>query len=288
MTFSKILCAIDFSKGSDQAIRHATRLAEAHRAELVLVHVYQPAAFVGGELAVGTELFQGIIDDARGFLDAAVTAIAHRPVSGVLATGIPWVQITEQLENHGFDLCVIGTHGRTGLRRFLLGSVAENVVRHAPCAVLTVHPEDEPRSFRHVLCPTDFSAASDEALALAVELVAADGRLELLHVLEAPVTYSGEVPIVDFSVELQQRSTAELEQRRARFAKVAITPHPRIGYAGGQILAALDDDPTIDLVVMGSQGRTGLARAILGSVAEKTVRHARCPVLVTRTPSSSS
>jgi len=283
MPFTKILCPIDFSKGSEQAVRHATRLAEAFRAELVLIHVYQPAAFVGGEIAVGAEMFQGIVDDARQFLDEAVRKIEYRPVSGVMATGTPWVEITKLLEGQPFDLCVIGTHGRTGLRRFLLGSVAENVVRHAPCAVLTVHPDDEPKPFRHVLCPTDFSASADLALDTAVALLASGGRIDLLNVIEAPVTYSGEVPIVDFGDGLDKQSLAELAKRRARIeGKAEVTAHSRIGYAGGQILAALDDDKSFDLVVMGSHGRTGVARVLLGSVAEKTVRHAHCPVLVTK------
>jgi len=181
---------------------------------------------------------------------------------------------------------VIGTHGRTGLARILLGSVAEKVVRHAPCPVLAIRPDDEPKPFTHALCPTDFSEDSRQAIDFAAELVQPSGTgITLLHVIEAPVSYSGELPDPDLIRELDRRSAAQLEAWAARLrsmSSIPVTTRCRVGWPGAEILAAVDHDPSIDLVVMGSHGRTGIKRALLGSVAEKVVRHARCPVCVAR------
>ncbi|MEO7733767.1 MAG: universal stress protein [Kofleriaceae bacterium] len=139
-----------------------------------------------------------------------------------------------------------------------------------------------------MLCPVDFSASARQATQLAVQLVQPGGAgITLLHVIEVPVAYSGEIRDPVFYRELDKRSTALLEEwgteLRTKTA-VPVSIRCRIGHPGAQTLAALDGDRTIDLVVMGSHGRTGIARALLGSVAEKVVRHASCPVLVARQP----
>jgi nucleotide-binding universal stress UspA family protein len=289
MTFKKILCPIDFSPGSQQATRVAVRMARETGAELVLVHAwYIPPSAYSVEAPFPAYVMQGIVDDSQRGLDGAVKeaiAAGAKHATGKLLTGVPWMQIVEELEKQAYDVCVIGTHGRTGLARVLVGSVAEKVVRHAPCSVLAVRPDGEVQPFHHALVPTDFSDSAAHALDLAATLVEPAGSITALHVIEVPVAYSGEVPIADFARDLDKRAAAALDkevERIKRTAKLPITARTRVGYPGAQTLAALDDDRTIDLVVMGSHGRTGIKRALMGSVAEKVVRHARCPVLVTR------
>jgi nucleotide-binding universal stress UspA family protein len=224
---------------------------------------------------------------AQGALDAVVreaTATGAKHVSGKLLAGAPWAEIVSQLAEEPFDLCVIGTHGRTGLARILLGSVAEMVVRHAPCSVLAVRPDGEEKPFVHALVPTDFSESARNALDLAAELIPPTGAITLLHVIELPV-YSGEITTEALASTLDSDAAAALDKEVARMkAKpcAQITVRPRSGSPGGQTLAVLDDDRSIDLVVIGSHGRTGIKRALMGSVAEKVVRHARSPVLVAR------
>jgi nucleotide-binding universal stress UspA family protein len=214
------------------------------------------------------------------------TAAGATKVSAKLVTGVPWVSLVELLEKQAFDLCVMATHGRTGLARVMLGSVAEKVVRHAPCSVLAVRPDSEPKPFTHVLVPTDFSESASNALDLAATLVRPGGAgITILHVIEVPVAYSGEISVTDFARDLDTRSTQALDSAAARVkgrVSVPVETRSRIGYPGAQTLGALEDDPSVDLVVMGSHGRTGIMRVLLGSVAEKIVRHAKCPVLVTR------
>jgi nucleotide-binding universal stress UspA family protein len=295
MRFTKILCPTDFSPGSQQALRVAVRMASEANAELVVVHAwYMPPSAFAGESMFPAELIQSMIDDSRRGLDAAVrdaAAAGAKHVSGKLLTGGPGAEIVGCLEKDAFDLCVIGTQGRSGLARILLGSVAEKVVRHSPCSVLAVHPDGGAKPFSHVLVPTDFSESAEHALDLAAQLVLPDGAITLLHVIELPFGYVGEPLAADFARDLDKHSRAALDKAVSRLtSKVAVpvATSSRIGRPGVQTLAALDQDRSIDLVVMGSRGRTGIRRAVLGSVAEKVVRHARCPVLVVRTRSTTA
>jgi nucleotide-binding universal stress UspA family protein len=290
MTFTKILCPTDFSEGSRQAMRVAVHLAKETKAELVFAHAwYVPPSMYAGEYVFPPAVLGQMADDAQRELDGVVKqamADGAKRVSATLVTGVPWVELVELLEKQAFDLCVMATHGRTGLPRIMLGSVAEKVVRHAPCSVLAVRPDSEPRPFTHVLVPTDFSPSAKSALELAAELVRPGGAgVTVLHVIEVPVAYSGELRVADFARDLDTRSSealAKAAEHVKRRASVPVSTTSRIGYPGAETLAALDADPSIDLVIMGSHGRTGIKRALLGSVAEKVIRHARCPVLVAR------
>jgi nucleotide-binding universal stress UspA family protein len=291
MTLHKILCPIDFSAGSQRALEVAAGLARRTAAELVLAHVwYVPPAVYGSPYPVAPDTMEDLADDnRRGLADAVREAsrLGAERVTASFTVGIPWEQIVELLRNDAaFDLAVLGTHGRTGLGRFLLGSVTEKVVRHAPCSVLAVR-DSTVEGFGHVLCPTDFSDASRYAVELAAELATSPGAgITLLHVIELPVSYSGEMPAPGFVEDLDKQAGQLLEEWASELrakAAVPVVTRTRIGSPGGQALAVLDEDPVFDLVITGSHGRTGLRRALLGSVAEKLVRHARCPVLVART-----
>ena len=289
MTFHKILCPTDFSPGSEQALSLATRLASTEECELVVVHSWHlPPSAYSLENPFPPAVTQQFMSEAQARIDAAVQvarANGARRVSGQLVSGVPWMKIVEALDSQAFDLCVVGTRGRTGLGRVLLGSVAEQVVRHAPCSVLAVHPDGEPHPFKNVLVPTDFSASAEHALEVAGMMVASDGAVTLLHVIELPVPYSGKLPVVGIERELARQACewldAAVKALQTR-TQARVETLYRIGYPGAQTLAAMEDDRTIDLVVMGSHGRTGIKRALMGSVAEKVVRHARCPVLVAR------
>lgn len=290
MNLHKILCPIDFSSGSQKAMRVAARLAMDTDAQLVLFHAWDMSPIaLGPEFMVPPNLFQDVSDAAAKELDGAqreVSALGAKRVSTKLVNGLPWMMIVGELEEPTYDLVVVGTHGRTGLSRILLGSVAEKVVRHAPCSVVAVRPDGAVKPFTNILCPTDFSESSHQAADLAVDLVAPGGKgITLLHVLELPVAYSGEPAIEGFVRDLDKHASKLLDTWAARLrtkTTVPITTRARIGFPGAETLDVLDQDATIDLVVMGSRGRTGIARAILGSVAEKIVRHAKCPVLVAR------
>jgi nucleotide-binding universal stress UspA family protein len=287
MALTKILCPVDFSPGADRALQTAARLAAQTGAQLVVVHAwYIPPTAYSVEAPFPADVTERIIGDAQTRLDALREAQRGVEITTKLLCGVPWIQVVAELEQGPYDLCVIGTHGRTGLARVVLGSVATKVVRHAPCSVLVVRPDGEVKPFRHGLVPTDFSESAARAVDLAPQILEPGGRLSLLHVIEVPVDYAGVVPIGDALREIDKHASAALQAEASRVTaahNLPVTTTARIGYPGAETLAAVTADPSIDLVVLGTHGRTGIRRILLGSVAEKVVRHARCEVLVART-----
>jgi universal stress protein A len=142
MRFKNILCPVDFSASSRQALDAAVDLAVANAAPLTLLHAFQPPLSDGPSAQISGDVIQAMVDDDDKLL-AGWTAIATtagvKSVQAKTVTGVAWNEIVGLLEaDPTFDLVVMGTHGRTGLAHVLLGSVAERVVRHARCAVLIV------------------------------------------------------------------------------------------------------------------------------------------------------
>ena len=143
MTFKKILCAIDFSEPSRTALRAAAELARTSQATLVLVHVWQAPLWTTD---YGIQVPSDAFLEARGDEEAELASwraeaqqLGAVEVTTKFARGVPWDEIVGAArDDKAIDLIVLGTHGRTGVRRALIGSVAERVVRHAPCTVMVV------------------------------------------------------------------------------------------------------------------------------------------------------
>jgi nucleotide-binding universal stress UspA family protein len=147
MSFHKILCPTDFSPGSRQALHMAAALAREGRAQLVLAHVWQPSQWAtGGEFQLAPDVIRELVDSeeaelAKWKLEAKELGV--KEIATRFLTGAPWDQIVDAAQDdRGIDLIVMGTHGRTGLKHVLLGSVAEKVMRHAPCPVLIVRARE--------------------------------------------------------------------------------------------------------------------------------------------------
>ena len=146
MTFKKILCPVDFSEDSQKAVQVAAELARGSQAMLVLVYVWQPQMWMTD---YGMQWPNDALLEAQAIEEGKLGTCrvdAHRLGAAEVATkllrGEPWDQIvTTAREDPAIDLIVMGTHGRTGLRRALIGSVAERVVRHAPCTVMVVRAQ---------------------------------------------------------------------------------------------------------------------------------------------------
>jgi nucleotide-binding universal stress UspA family protein len=147
--FTRIVCATDFSDSSEHAQRYAIGLAEVFGAELRLVHVVElpflPTYSLAGvpNLALPVEQLE---EGARQHLEQAVAACRaiHANTEGTVRTGSPFVEVINYAREIEADLIVVGTHGRTGLSHMLIGSVAEKIVRKAPCPVLSIkHPDHD-------------------------------------------------------------------------------------------------------------------------------------------------
>ena len=143
----KILCPLDFSENSEHALLYARAFAQAHGAELLLLHVLEmPLSYLAPEVVLPPDLVDRQKESCTQNLTAITEAVRHDlpHTDWLLEEGNPFPRIIEVARQHAVDLIVMGTHGRTGLAHALVGSVAEKVVRKAPCPVLTVkHPEHE-------------------------------------------------------------------------------------------------------------------------------------------------
>lgn len=290
-TIEHILVPTDFSEASEAALATALDLARAFGARVTLLHAWSIPPFAYAE-AISWPLtdFQGA---AREALDGVLarTSKTYPKIGAVLREGGAWEQIVDVVKTRECDLVVMGTHGRHGLPRVVLGSVAAKVVRLSPVPVVTVAARQAPRqagaaegaakskSFARILVPTDFSEASERSIAHAVSLARTfQAQLTLVHVWRMPNTgYSEQLEWPNEAMERAARKA--LGDALARTQKLYGDTDAvlREGAEAQQILE-LVDKRNIDLVVMGTHGRRGISRLVLGSIAEKIVRLSPVPV----------
>jgi nucleotide-binding universal stress UspA family protein len=271
--FRTILVPYDLSRRSTRALGMAARLAGA-RGRVIVLHVANTYA----DRAVQKR----VVDEARRALERLVArTMASRPGPRVecrVERGDPFRKITAAAR--GADCILMSTAGRTGLRYIVVGSVAEKVVRHAPVPVLTFRPDARrgKELFRTILVPHDFSAHANRALELAASLAGADGRLIVLHVVAS---------LPEGANRIAKQVLADERRRLSRLVARWTAAHgaPAIECrveAGDPYRHIADAAREADSVVMCTVGRTGLPHLVIGSVAEKVVRHASVPVLTIR------
>ncbi len=194
--FKRILCPIDFSDASRHALDHAVAIAGWYESHITALHVIAPGfAFEPPilfaergrlkALPVDRDQMQARLDDWL-----RVATAARVPSESRISDGQPAESVLAQAQSLPADLIVLGSHGRSGFERLVLGSVTEKVLRNAVCPVLTVPPRAETAAklpFRRILCPVDFSVPSLAALQTAFSMAEeADARLIVLHVVDWP------------------------------------------------------------------------------------------------------
>ncbi len=283
--FRRILCPIDFEEGSLSALHLAKRLAVENDAELDVLHVRSTFA-VPARRGVATVVESE--ESARQKLEEIATRrlvnIRHRLL---VMTGRAAERVADVQSSLIVDLIVMSTHARRAVPHFFLGSVAERVIREAGCPVLTTRLATEPQSsttlkaFNRILCAIDFEESSLKALDLAGKLAAQTGaELYLLHVCPAVMIPLGG-PITD-QVMAEKLAKQKLEEVAARDL---LDLRYQILITTGDIAERVTNFQSalgIDLIVIGTHGRRAVPRFFLGSVAERVVREAACPVLTIR------
>jgi nucleotide-binding universal stress UspA family protein len=298
-----VLVATDFSPPSDAALTYGRALAQLFGATLHLLHVTENdflRSTPADPQAVGAGLKRALsarlTDEDRRTLHArAIVEVSDAAEHAIV----------EYARHEPIDLIVVGTHGRTGVSHALIGSVAERVVRTAPCPVLTVrHPEhefvfsDSQNSeaamilLKKILVATDFSEPSDAALAYGRELArTVNAQLLVLNVTDNIMAraYGGDGfvfsdPQLQGEVEATARKQADAllcqEDRDVLRAQAVVLTSNTPAFAIVDYARAND----VDLIVMGTHGRGAVAQLLMGSVAERVVRTAPCPVLTVRHP----
>jgi nucleotide-binding universal stress UspA family protein len=295
--FKRILCPVDFSDSSIRALAHAEALARWYEAQLTVLHVvptFEPIQ-VQAELGVPVQIVnpmprEEVVRQMRPFLERAGVSSEAQLIA---EAGDPRTTIVDQALTTRADLIVIGTHGRRGFTRLLLGSVAETVLHEAPCPVMTVSPHTEAAAsdvvtFKRILCPIDFSPSALLALGFALDLARqAGGLVTLLHVVE---WLAEEEPRTSAHFNVPEVRGYMVDDARQRLRSL-VAEESRVwceiddvivsGRAHREILRAAEARAA-DLIVMGSQGRGGVGLALFGSTTQQVVRSAACPVLTVR------
>jgi nucleotide-binding universal stress UspA family protein len=285
-----IVCPVDFSEFSARAYRHAQSLAEHYRAKLLALHVVELYRHLSLDFAPASlydEACEALCENGRQHLHEFVENHTHKEIQPqmVVTRGMPADVILSVAQAHEANVIVMGTHGRRGFDRLMLGSVTDRVMRTAPCPVLVVgrSPHDSAatgddqgpnhRLIRILFC-ADFSQDSEHALKYALSAREEyDAELTLLHVLEGPTAEMGTAALSAAAEKLGQLIPAD--GRKSPKFKTAV----RVGKPYQQIIEFAQQTQT-DLVGMGVRGRGALDVAVFGSTTYRVMQLGPCPVLV--------
>ena len=289
---TRILCPVDFSEVSRHALDAAVAIARQQRASVTALNVVPPPQAAYSAVGVGAYVpYVYTAEDLQEFqkaLDRFVAGVDY-PVTAVLVEALVVNEILKRAVELPADLIVMGTHGRSGFDRLVLGSIAERVLVKATCPVLAIPPrapDVTPAAdllFRNVLCPIDFSPSSLAALAYAEELAREGAKLCVLHVTEqlpawqlvpAVATGAPDDPLVVMQRARERvKSAIPTGVRQTGRVEEVVSE----GDAGDEILR-LAATRHVDLIVMGAHARrAGLLR--FGSTPRDVLRGSTCPVL---------
>ena len=285
LRWKKILVATDFSEPAGRALRSAESLARQVGGVIRLVHVVQlPPAMYLGMIGGKGGLEETWIEAARAELRGVARTVADQglEVEEILRVGKPWVEIVDIADGDAVDAICLGNSGHSALERLLLGSTAENVVRRSPAPVLVVR-DHALEKIRRILVPWHFDEGARMAVRFALDRFPDATELAAFHVV-APLPPADSVvgPLIPDLAAIREEMRSSLDEAGAEQVgeEVRLMKDP----AAAIVEAAREKD--VDLILLATHGRRGMARALLGSVAEKVVRHADRPVLVLPGPTA--
>lgn len=288
-----ILCPVDFSEYSARAYDYAYSLARHYGAKLYVEHVIQVLAaaypYYNFPDVAANNIYWDLNQSAETRLREMIDqhAVNGVPAEMVVHKGFVPESILTSAESNHVDLIVMGTHGRRGLDRLMMGSVTQAVLRRAPCPVLAVrkpahdfvdplHPDDSVHIHKILFC-SDFSPSSLHALPYALSFAQEyEAELTLLHVLEHPPEEHSELKIEEIRKELAAEITPDA------LAWCTVKPLVRVGKAYEQIIQVASEQET-DLVVVGVRGRGAADMAVFGSTTHRVIQLGHCPVLAVHT-----
>lgn len=286
-TIDSILVPTDGSEGALIGARRGIDLATATGAHLHVLSVVDTNEIDPGQGRTDRE--RQLEEEAERAVDSiSELARTHLPdrITTAVEWGSPFQMINEYVETHDIDLVVMGTQGRTGLERVLLGSVAEKTLRTATVPVVTVAPEADlgneqigTEEYANVLLPTDGSEGAELAIEWGITLAEVyDATVHTVYSIDTS-RFGGMEGISEIYDALEEtgREALETVRRRARAADLSVAGTVASGPAARTILS-YSEEHDVDLVVMGTHGRSGIERYLIGSVTETVVRNADVPV----------
>jgi len=289
IALKNILFLTDFSEPSGTALQYATMMARAYGAKVTALHVMLPSisTYMAGEMSAS--VLNAEDDTALMEMGRVQAELAGLPNEVIIRRDTAvWPTLAKFLQEREVDLIVLGTHGRTGLKKVIFGSTAEEVFRRTTVPVLTVGPAvrkpvHSGAQFQCVLLATDFNSVSSVATSYTMSLAQENqSRLVLLHVLPAPKLGKGNRSVGLSVAEALHR----LEDLLPRDAALWCRPEPLVehGKPSAQILAAAERRGA-DLIVLGVRGMgslAGLAARADRAIAYEVMAHASCPVFTLR------
>lgn len=282
--FKKILCPLDFSDSSREAFNYAKVFAETFHSELIVLHVcpsmteaYTALMPEFADLCIQKD--DDLLEEVNRFTDDWKGRYRK-----VIRAGSAYLEILDFAESEKVDLIVLGAKGLTGFERLFVGSTGEKVARKSSCPVLTVHEKTMGLKIKKILLPIDFSHLSYAVIPLGAAIAEKfQAEISLLHVVELgdDVAKDGQK-----KYEFFERIKTKLADQWAvpdEFNKIVTQKFIRhhVGSAGYGI-RDFAQDWDIDLIAMATHGRSGLSKVLMGSVTEKVVKIAPCPVLSIR------
>ena len=271
-----ILCPLDLSTASPKVLRWASLLAASYNARLQILHaewVEYPRYFLpsqAGELAAAAERTRSAIDeDLKKLVNE--TIFAETPYEVTILEGHPAERILEYAEQHRPDLMVMGSHGRSGLARMRLGSVAENVVQQTSIPTLVVRApggKPPPRKISSILCPVTFDEHADQGILISAALAFTTGaHLIVMHVEEGGL-----------STDVNAKQLCGLVSTNVK-GHCQVIEVIRQGNAAEQILLVAREHD-VDIIALTAKHRRFLDFTVIGNTTEKVMRHADSAVLV--------
>lgn len=301
VSIKNILFATDFSEVSQAALPYATALSLRYGSLVHVAHILPEVTFLRPS-APDPAVMGSIYEDAHSGAQEKMQRLADQlrgfPYCTYLRHGKPYEVLSEIIREQEVDLLVAGTHGRTGLGKLVMGSVAEEILRQASCPVLSVGPKvasaaklahahrnrdvpPAPITIRQVLCTTDFKQPSLEAASYAISLAREfHARLALLHVIEEYGDYLHERP-GPIEIALRKLEALVPEQAELRYPPEALVEYG----LPAEVILQTATEREADLIVLGvrsSEGRVGAATHLGGAIAHKVIVGAHCPVLTVR------
>jgi nucleotide-binding universal stress UspA family protein len=285
-----IVVPTDFSALADAAAARAASLARLDGAAVHVVHALASPLFVNPyEYSVPASLSEDLRKAAQEKLGPTRTAIEARGVSTVTCEVFDSQDavavIGDAVRAHRADLVVMGTHGRRGLQHAFLGSVAERALRALDVPILAVKEDVDAaaKPIAKIVVAVDFSPHSDRAVEIAADLAARlSAFVDVIHAFDFPPDYNPYLS--DSGVELERRIEADVSEKLEHIRKrleqrqIRVNTHFRRGHPSA-VIADVARQVGCQLIVIGTRGRGGVAHALLGSVAERTLRAAPCSVL---------
>ncbi|MEM7228656.1 MAG: universal stress protein [Planctomycetota bacterium] len=284
-SYGTILLATDFSGHSNAAMSCAMELAKVHGARLAFVHAVDGRSIQDVPLKLQDDIdrkLTALLDATKG---SGIESIGHN------AAGKPWEVIAAAQKTYDAELIIVGAKGHGTFPRLHLGSTADRVVRTSEVPVLCVHHGDEGKLFslRTIVVAVDFSDGSCGAVEAARRLAANATwpvRIVLLHAFHIPIEYSmgvaaaiiGEDPA---KVESESRAALEKIAGPLRSQGHEVDVVCREGYPAS-VISDVSAEEEADVIALGTHGRSGLHHVLIGSIAERVLHHASCPVLTVR------